>query len=420
MKKVIVVSPHFPPSALPPAQRARLLVKNFKKNGYYPYVVTISQKYREDITDDWLVDLAGKDYTLINCKAVPYQITRKLKFGDLGLRAIPYLYFKLKKIIKKEKPDIVIYLVPPWYVLILSPIIKKITKTPYIIDFIDPWVSSGIKRKNSLKQKISQKIALYFEKKAVEKASGIISVSEGINNKLKERYPKAKNKPFSAIPYGVETDDFKMPVNRENNKQKIVRYIGAIWSDAHPVLDAFLKAFVLSSENLKLEFYGTSYAPKELSKPQLTPFIKKYPQLKNIVSENHLRVSYKKAVELTITSDWLILFGGMEPYYAASKLFGLIASRVPFLAFLHKDSFPAKFLTEINYPYLVMYSQNKMPQTCIKELVEKIKILNSNSNKIILDINHPLIKNHTAENMTKEFVSLFNKSIENDKFYQSY
>ena len=413
MKRVLIVSPYFPPSALPPAQRARLLVKNLAKQNYYPTVITVEQKYREGITDEWLTTLTGNDYKLINLKAIPYQITRKFKFGDLGLRVLPYLFFNLLKTIRREKPDIVLYLVPSWYVLVISPVIKAITKTPYIIDFIDPWVSSGIDSSRTIKHKISQKIAVFFEKRAVLHAAGIIAVSEGINNKIINRYPKAKNKFFKAVPYGVEADDFKIVQRSNEAKDKIkkVRYIGAVWNDALPVLGALLNAFTQSGEKLMLEFYGTSYAPKELSTPQLTPFMEKNPKLKDILKENHLRVPYRKAVELTVSSDWLILFGGMEPYYAASKLFGLIASQVPFLAFLHQDSFPAQFLSTLNYPYLVTYSHSKTPDKCIGELIEKIKILNSNQEKQILALNHPAIKNHSAENMTKEFVSLFNKCI---------
>ena len=36
---------------------------------------------------------------------------------------------------------------------------------------------------------------------------------------------------------------------------------------------------------------------------------------------------YKKAVELTLEADILLLIGGMLPYYAASKLMGLLVSK---------------------------------------------------------------------------------------------
>ncbi len=408
MRKVFIIAPHFPPSALPPSQRARLLVKHFKTLGYFPTVFTTPQKYREDVTDPWMTELTGDDFDLINIKALPYQTTRKFKIGDLGLRWLPFLYKRLKKEIKNQKPDFILYLVPPWYLLTIAPKIKRKTKVPYAIDFIDPWVDDGLGSSETFKQKISQKVALHFERKAVENADVIIAVSEGINNNLKKRY-HIKTQLFGAIPYGVEISDFENVQADSFNEIFTIRYIGAVWSDAYPVLDAFLNAFSKINNPYQLEFYGTSYAAKELAKPQLTEFINKY-HLENKVIEDPLRVPYKKAVELTVASDLLILFGGMQPYYAASKLFGLIASKKPFIAFLHEDSFPSIFLAKLNYPYLVTYSQSNLPVNCIKNLEKLIDdIMNNKQPFVPLNLDNPAILKNTAYGMTKEFVSLFNQ-----------
>ena len=112
----------------------------------------------------------------------------------------------------------------------------------------------------------------------------------------------------------------------------------------------------------------------------------------------------------------LFLVGGMQPYYAASKLMGLIVSKKPFIAFVHKDSFPAKFLKEINYTYVVTYSseENDLPINKQSSLIETFNLLYQNitTNQFQhIPINHPLVLENTAEGMTKIFLENISKHI---------
>jgi len=411
LKKIFIIAPHFPPSALPPSQRVRLMVKHLKRLGWFPHIFTTDSKYREEKEDAWMTELIGKDFDLTVVKALNQKKTRKIGIGDLGLRMIPYLLPAIKKAAKKEKPDFILYPVPPWYILLITPLIKRKTGIPYGIDFIDPWFVGDIPKDANFKKKISQKIARKFEKKAVIKADVIYSVSKGINNNLKQRYNLSEKKPISAIPYGVEPSDFDLKVEKQTSEKIVFRYIGAVWKDAYPIIKQFLKALseIEKEISLNVEFYGTSYAGEGIAKPQTERWIKEF-EMQNFMKENHLRVPYKKAIELTLSADIILLFGGMQPYYAASKLMGLIASGKPFISFLHEDSFPAKFLMQLKYKYLVTYSQTKLPETKLQELIETIKLLiKEKDNFVKFDLSNPLIQKHTALGMTKAFIEPIEK-----------
>lgn len=409
MKKIIIIAPHFPPSAMPPAQRVRLLVKHLHEFGYETVIITVKHKYREEKEDEWMVELVGNNFKKIELYALPQKWTRKIGIGDLGLRFIPFLLPKLLMVIIKERPAFILYPVPPWYILLIAPIVRFLSGVKYGIDFIDPWFyEHKVSFKTNFKQKLSRIIAKACEKWVVQNSSVIFSVSEGINNDLKRRCPKLNHIPLKAIPYGAEPSDFDMVYNikREYN-QTIVRYIGAVWEDAYPVLDSLLKAIntISYKTNLKVEFYGTSYAGEGLSKPRLDFLEEKYQLGENLI-EFPQRVSYRKAVELTLTADILLLFGGMQPYYAASKLMGLIVSQKPFIAFLHRDSYPAKLLEKINYPYKVLYSDfEDHPSKHVDELIKKIDelIINKNNFKQV-SLDNPNVQEHTAFGMTKMFI----------------
>lgn len=415
MKKIFIIAPHFPPSALPPSQRVRLMAKHLKSLGWYPHIFTTFSKFREEKEDAWMTELVGNDFDITVVKSLNQKKTRKFGIGDLGLRMIPYLLPAIKKAAKKEKPDFILYPVPPWYILLIAPLIKRKTRIPFGIDFIDPWFVGEIPKNANLKKKISQKIARRFEKKAVLKSDIIYSVSEGINNNLRERYNLTESKPLLAIPYGVEPSDFNIITANNKNNKITFRYIGAVWNDAYPVLETLLKSVseIEKKIPLKIEFYGTSYAGEGLSKPQTNKWIKQF-EMQNYMTENPLRIPYKKAVELTMTADIILLFGGMQPYYAASKLMGLIASGKPFIAFLHENSFPAKFLKQLDYKYIVTYSQIELPETKLSELIQKIKeLIKEKDDFVKFVLSNPLIQKHTALGMTKEFVKPIENLIKN-------
>lgn len=418
MKQLFIIAPHFPPSALPPSQRVRLLVKNCTKFGFFPNVYTVNPIYREEKSDMWMCELLGNEYMVNELKCLDQRKTRKIGVGDLGLRMLPYIFFTLIKEIKNKKPAFILYPVPPWYILIASPIIKWFTGVPYGIDFIDPWVHEEIATKRSFKYHASQFIARNLEKWVCKNASVIFSVSEGINQNLLKRHAILQHTPMIAIPYGAEENDFLSLANQTpltKNEKFTIRYIGAVWGDCYSVLDGLMPVFAVwhKQVDFNLELYGTSYAGEGFAKPQMDKWFQEN-NMHEFSKEFPLRVTYKRAVELTITADLLFLVGGMQPYYAASKLMGLIVSKKPFLAFVHKDSFPAKFLQDVNYPYLVTYSaeEDELPTKQHSVLLETLNELYKNINQFKpISLSHPLVLENTAEGMTKKFLENISKHL---------
>lgn len=418
MKQLFIVAPHFPPSALPPSQRVRLLIRNCKKFGFYPHAYTVNSYYREEANDEWMCELLGNNYTVTELKCLDQRKTRKLKIGDLGLRMLPFLIFKLIKDARQIKADFILYPVPPWYILIAAPIVKWFTKVPYGIDFIDPWVHEEVATNRNFKYKASQFIARNLEKWVCKNASVIFSVSEGINQNLKRRHPILQNTPMFAVPYGAEENDFATlakQITISKNEKFTVRYIGAIWGDCYAVLNGLMPAFSKWHHQVdyNLEMYGTTYAGDGLAKSQMDKWFQEN-EMTEFAKEFPLRVTYKKAVELSLTADLLFLLGGMQPYYAASKLMGLIVSKKPFLAFVHKDSFPAKFLKEVNYPYVVTYSaeESELPIKQQSILIDTLNDLYNNIHQFQpISLSHTLVLENTAEGMTKIFLDNISKHI---------
>lgn len=417
MRKIFIVAPHFPPSSLPPAQRVRLLVNHLASLGWNPTVFTVDHKYREEIEDKWMLELAGNQYSIVWVKCLDQKKARKWGVGDLALRMIPYLTGSLIKNSRKENPDFILYPVPPWYLMVIAPVVKWFTGIPYGIDFIDPWVRK-IEPTDNLKARISQWIARRIEGFSVVRSSAIFAVSEGIIHDLQKRYPKSKGIPAVAVPYGVELSDYDhIPAaDRVAVPGKLtIRYIGALSDSMLEVATVLLRALkaVRKEYNIYVEFIGTSYTSNNLSKSRIESIIEKY-SLQTFVKEFPLRVAYKEALKLNLSADVLLLVGDMTPYYAASKLMGLIASQKPFIALVHRESFPAQFIEALNYPHVVQYStrDNDLPEQHLDELIVRINTLLNGLDKFTpIPGDHPLFTSYTARQMTKIFTKTIEKVI---------
>jgi hypothetical protein len=215
--KLFIVSPHFPPSALPPSQRVRLMLPYLGRHDVRATIFTVDPRFREEMTDQWMVELAGNNFDKIVVKCLSQKMTRKIGFGDLGFRLSPFLFFRLLKEIKKQKPDMILFPVPPWNTLMIVPLLHRLTGVKYAIDYIDPWVVRD--QPVNFKQRFSQWIARSFERRVVKNASVIFAVSEGINKQLLEDYPFLDKERLIGVPYGGEMKDFSYfsPGSKDGN-----------------------------------------------------------------------------------------------------------------------------------------------------------------------------------------------------------
>ncbi len=103
-KVVFIPAPFFPPSAMPPSQRIRLLVRHLHEFGWKPVIFTVDNYYREEAADPWMTEIAGNAFEKIEVKAWDQRKTRKFGLGDLGIRSFFGLYRSMLKQVKKKNP----------------------------------------------------------------------------------------------------------------------------------------------------------------------------------------------------------------------------------------------------------------------------------------------------------------------------
>jgi hypothetical protein len=86
-RRVLLVSPHFPPDTNAASHRVRLLAPHLAGFGWEPTVLTVDPVDYEGRIDPALAALVPDSVRVVRCRAWNHRWTRRIGLGDLGLRS---------------------------------------------------------------------------------------------------------------------------------------------------------------------------------------------------------------------------------------------------------------------------------------------------------------------------------------------
>src|SRR5262245_45394770 len=106
MRRVLMVSPHFPPDSSAAAHRVRLLAPHLPAAGWRPTVVTVDPAGYEGRLDRDLEALVPPTIEVARAQTWDARWTRRFGIGDLGLRAFTGLARACRKLLARERFDL--------------------------------------------------------------------------------------------------------------------------------------------------------------------------------------------------------------------------------------------------------------------------------------------------------------------------
>jgi hypothetical protein len=346
LKKILIISPHFPPSNLAAVHRSRLFAQHLPSFGWEPIVLTVHEDFYEEKLDWNLHKLLPKQLKIEKAKA--FKVTQPRLIGDIGLRSFFQLYKKAKQIIQEQKIDFLYIPIPSFYVALLGRWLNKTTGVKYGIDYIDPWVHEFAgSNKLFSRHWFSTKIATFLEPIAIKKASLITGVAEGYYAGVIERNPSlAKQCLFAAMPYGGEYLDHVAlknlhlkPYLFEKKEHKIqLVYAGAMLPKAYQPLEQIFAAILKNKElfeNVEIHFIGCGKSPNDATGFNIKPIAEKYNLWNSIVFEYPARIPYLDVLVHLESADGIFILGSTEPHYTPSKVYQAVLSEKPLAAVLH-------------------------------------------------------------------------------------
>jgi len=348
-KKIIIISPHFPPSNLAAVHRTRLFAQHLPKFGWEPILVTVHEKYYEEELDYNLVKLLPKDLRIIKTNAIPTKPLRLI--GDIGIRAFYHIYKLVLNLIKTEKIDFLYIPIPSHFSALLGRLIHAKTGVKYGIDYIDPWVHQwpGTEKKFS-KHWWSMKLGEWLEPIAVKNASLITGVAEGYYKDVFERNPHLKNSCLrAAMPYGGEKEDVNTlkQLNLQSylfeKKPGILDFVygGAMLPKAFEPLEMVMKCISENKslfKNIKIHFIGSGKSPNDTNGYNIKYMAMKYGLWQSVFFEYPKRIPYLDVLTHLNAADGSFILGSTEPHYTPSKVYQAVLSEKPVFAILHQES----------------------------------------------------------------------------------
>jgi len=425
---VLIIGPDFAPSGLPPATRVRFFAKHLPEFGWRPLVLSVMPEFYDWPIDEENLSLLEDSLQVVRTEAWRTSWTRKLGVGDIGMRSFWQHWRMLKRLCRETKIDLIFIPVPPYVPMLLGRLAHKKFGIPYVIDYIDPWVTEYYWKlppsERPPKWPFTYAMSRLFEPIAVKHVSHITGVSKGTTDSVVNRYQELGSEDASEIPYGAEAGDFEY-LRRKPRANRIfdssdglfhMSSVGACIPSMHATVRALFGAVRLGLERdphlfnrLRLHFVGTSYAPNGKASQDVRTLASEA-GLESLVTEQTVRVPYLDSLQIMMDSDALFLLGSDEPHYTASKIFPYVLSRKPLLAIFHEESSVVQILKDIEAGETVVFNSHHSPNTKIDQILARLKTLLRSRDGFEPHTNWSAFNQYTTRAMTERLAVSFDKA----------
>ena len=427
MKKVLIISPRFPPVNAADHQRVRMTLPYLREHGWEPTILCVSPLFVEGSQDPYLLDTVPTDICVESVPAIPQSLTRKLGFGGLSWRAKRSLNRRGQQLLDKSEFDLLYFSTTEFGVMPLATEWKRKFGVPYVLDIQDPWVNDYYRIQNkrppggSIKHRYTQRIASRQEPITLRDAAAVTSVSAKYENDLRIRYPFIDHVPFHVIPFGGPEYDFEIlkklnvqaSCNRLDGIQEWV-YIGRAGVDMQFSLRTFffsvkkaLDCNLIHRDSVRIRLFGTDYATagngQQWSRQAASEF-----DLHSLVEEKPERIPYFEALHRLSHADSIFVPGSDDPGYTASKIYPYILANRPLLTIFHKNSSVNTVINQTRAGVAVTFDENSTLESVAEDAFRRWFVAKSYLKNP--DTDWSKFEPYTACKMTTKLAQVFDQA----------
>ena len=396
MKKVLIITYYWPPSGGAGVQRWLKFAKYLPEFGWQPVILTVDPEYASypqrdesllsEVDSECLV-FTTKSFELYNFyklisgkKEVPYGgfandskegLLQKVSKFLRGNFLLPdprkgwnsYALKKAEELIRQFDIETVVTTSPPHSTQLIGLKLKQKFNIRWIADLRDPW--TDIYYYNQfMHTALARKTDIRYERKVVENADLLITVSEDVKRIFAEKSKLPVAAKTVVIPNGFDEDDFRIKEVPTENK-KVITYTGTI-SEAYDV-DCFLTALqsldIELKQQIRIRFVG-KVPPSVVQK------------FRNTQLEIELvgYVDHPKSIEYLFRSDLLLLVIPKVKNnrgILTGKFFEYLASQKTILAIGPTDGDLAKIIQETKCGQMFDYADSKGMRQFIQESLNR-------------------------------------------------
>ena len=368
MKRVLIVSPHFPPVNAADMHRVRMVLPFLRENGWEAEVLAARPEAVAAPKDTWLEKGLPEDVPVHRVKVLGLGWSRVPGLGTLGWRALPATRRAGDELLRTKKFDLVYFSSTQWPVHLAGPHWKQRCGVPFAMDYQDPWVNDYYTRHpevsppgGRLRYAAADALSRWTEPCVLRECSGYTSVSEAYPADLTRRYPWSATIPHTVMPFPGSERDFER-VRAEGVRQKQFDpadgklhwvYVGRGGKDMETAARGLFSAVADPDransgfrEQVVMHFIGTSYAPAGAGSATISPIAAEY-GLSDMVREHPDRIPYSETLRCLLDASAIIALGSNDASYTASKIYPCLLARKPLLVVCHERSGVVRLLQEV-------------------------------------------------------------------------
>ncbi len=234
MKKVLVLSPYFPPYGGGGIIRIHNFVKYLPEKGYNPIVLALEPQYYENLYaisdlereyDDSVkvfrtpslepvareikekaCGVKEKSYRDKILLSILKQVANNFLIPDRMILWTPYAIKKGMEIIRAENIELIFSTSPPFATHLAACILSKLSRLRYLVDYRDDWVGNSYY--GTSYTAVRRGIEKWMERLILKDASGVVTVTEESLELFRQKYPDLDTGKIRLIPNGFDPDYF--------------------------------------------------------------------------------------------------------------------------------------------------------------------------------------------------------------------
>lgn len=362
-RRVLIISPHFPPVNAPDMQRVRTSLPHFVEAGWKVTLLTVADPTPTAPLEPELLATIPPEVEVVRAFCLSRRLTGWFGVNNVALRSLPFLFFSGGRLLARQRYDAVYFSTTMFITLPLGRLWKFLSGVPYVIDLQDPWVTDYYDRPGNprppggWKYRVAHGLGRALEGWTMTGVSHLITVSSAYVEDLRGRYANLAGIPFTEIPFGAPQRDLRLAADRLKSRAPLLPpggcrlvFAGAIGPGMLPAVAALFAAIAEARKTglrVSVHFFGTSYAPERQARPVTFELAAKY-GLQDCVHEQPARLRYFDALQVTLEAEVNLLFGSNDLAFTPSKILTVLAAGKPILALAPAGSAMAKRLAEFN------------------------------------------------------------------------
>ncbi|MEL6978189.1 MAG: hypothetical protein AAGM38_05865 [Pseudomonadota bacterium] len=342
MKRLLIISPHFPPTDAPDMHRVRMNAAHYAAHGWAPTVLSVTPETADRAMEPRLAESACEGLDLRRVAAPTGGLAKRLGLRAIGLRAWGALARGGDRAIAAAEAegrpfDLAFFSTTASPVMALGPRWLKRFGLPFVLDYQDPWsartAATRALRRRGLKHRAMRALHWTLERRTAPKAAGLIAVSPAYLETLTAAYPSLAARPKAAIPFGWSRADRALarargapwPALRDQAADGAPTLLcaGRLGAPFEDSLDALFRLMRQAPEasplgRLCAAFLGTGYQRRG-NMATATP-LAAASGLSDRVVEAPDRLPLLDALATLEAADALLVLGSNDPTYQPSRL----------------------------------------------------------------------------------------------------